>query len=259
MRLTSTTLFALPPGSTQWSFLETVSLWPTSGRSRIGGRLFQAWRRSRRKISTWSEVSLQSFWIGSTRSSSIGHYHSHFLLLLLFMLMLLLIAHSQSSHDTFCKGVLYSCLYLCLYLCLCLYSCLYFKVCKLLEVNTANFHCSYIDLSDLTANNTPTMEWDEWKTNFAQNSALDRRLTSNVRFRLSSLPNIFKTARCQIKMLVVTLSNFRLVKHFVNFYLGEAMVLSLCCPPKLGAPTCYIVKQPNVLHSALLQLSDFVN
>ena len=53
---------------------------------------------------------------------------------------------------------LYSCLYLCLYLCLCLYSCLYFKVCKLLEVNTANFHCSYIDLSDLTANNTPTME-----------------------------------------------------------------------------------------------------
>ena len=60
---------------------------------------------------------------------------------------------------------LYSCLYLCLYLCLCLYSCLYFKVCKLLEVNTANFHCSYIDLSDLTANNTgSTMEWDEWKT-----------------------------------------------------------------------------------------------
>ena len=34
------------------------------------------------------------------------------------------------------------------------------KVCKLLEVNTANFHCSYIDLNDLAANNTPTMDWD---------------------------------------------------------------------------------------------------
>ena len=40
------------------------------------------------------------------QSSSIAHYHSHFLLLLLFMLMLLLIAHSQSSRDTFCEGVL---------------------------------------------------------------------------------------------------------------------------------------------------------
>ena len=34
------------------------------------------------------------------------------------------------------------------------------KVCKLLEVNTANFRCSYINLNHLTANNTPTMDWD---------------------------------------------------------------------------------------------------
>ena len=35
------------------------------------------------------------------------------------------------------------------------------KVCKLLEVKTANFRCTYIiDLNHLTANNTPTMDWD---------------------------------------------------------------------------------------------------
>jgi len=36
------------------------------------------------------------------------------------------------------------------------------KVCKLLETNTENFHCSYIGLNvkDLMANNTPTMDWD---------------------------------------------------------------------------------------------------
>ena len=105
-RSTSTTSFALPPASKRWSFLGTKSLLHTSGRSRTGRRLSQAWCRSRRRTSTWFEVSLQRFWIGSTRSSSIGHYHSHFLLLLVFMLMLLLIAHSQSSRDTFCEGVL---------------------------------------------------------------------------------------------------------------------------------------------------------
>ena len=63
-RWTSTMLLALLPASKRWSFLVTESLWHTSG---LRVELFQAWRRSRRKISTWFEVSLQSFWIGSTR------------------------------------------------------------------------------------------------------------------------------------------------------------------------------------------------
>ena len=74
-RWTSTTSFAPALASKRWSFPEIVSPWPTSGRFRVEEKPFQVLQRSRRKISTWFGVSLQSFWIGSTRWS-LTHAHA---------------------------------------------------------------------------------------------------------------------------------------------------------------------------------------
>ena len=105
----------------------------------------------------------------------------------------------------------------------------FFKVCALLEVNTANFQCSYIDLNawDLFANNTPTMDWERWKpTNkFAQYSFLGS-LTSDVRFIIGSLP-VTHADLCQIQELLKIIKTLLLV---CKLFMKEWRLLFLFCP-----------------------------
>ena len=137
MRWTSTMWFGPPPGSKQWCFLGTTLPWLTSGLLRVERSFSEGCQRSRRKISAWWGLSLQSSWIGLTR----------FLFLLCWLSLAECLVYANVD---FCLLILVP------------------KVCKMLESSAINFHCSYIDfhLKDLKANNTPTVDWDRWQILF---------------------------------------------------------------------------------------------